>query len=138
MLLPEGKEEIIQPENTASSSDNGKSMEVLLEETLRQIDGAGEVSVLLAEQKGSQTIYQTDTQSDTDADRTSGHTEAVIITDSERNEKGLVQREDPPVYMGAIVVCQGADRADVRLAIVNAVQCVTGLGANQISVVKMK
>jgi stage III sporulation protein AG len=40
--------------------------------------------------------------------------------------------------MGAIVLCQGADVPSVRLAIVDAVSKVTGLVANQISVLKMK
>lgn len=35
------------------------------------------------------------------------------------------------------MVCQGADNAAVRLAIVEAVSKVTGLGANRISVLKM-
>jgi stage III sporulation protein AG len=43
-----------------------------------------------------------------------------------------------PQYLGAIVVCQGADRSDVRLAIVEAVSALTGLGADKISVLKMK
>ena len=40
--------------------------------------------------------------------------------------------------MGAIVVCQGGDNATVRLAIIEAVSNVTGLGADKISVLKMK
>ena len=36
-----------------------------------------------------------------------------------------------------VVLCQGADAPSVKLAIVEAVRCVTGLGADQISVQKM-
>jgi len=36
------------------------------------------------------------------------------------------------------VVCQGADRAGVRLAVVDAVKSVTGLSSDRITVLKMK
>jgi stage III sporulation protein AG len=64
--------------------------------------------------------------------------DTVIITDSSRNESGLIRQVNPPVYLGAIVLCQGGDRPSVRLAIVDAVSKVTGLGADRISVLKMK
>ena len=41
-------------------------------------------------------------------------------------------------FAGAIVVCQGADNAEVRLRIVEAVSAYTGLGSNRIMVLKMK
>lgn len=43
-----------------------------------------------------------------------------------------------PTYQGAIVVCQGADDPGVKLALVQAVASVTGLGTDQITVVKMR
>ena len=55
----------------------------------------------------------------------------------------LTQREgerqvNPPTYLGAVIVCQGADSASVRLAIVSAVCSVTGLSTDKITVLKMK
>ena len=38
----------------------------------------------------------------------------------------------------AVVVCAGAQRADVRLAVTNAVAAYTGLGSDRIRVEKMK
>ena len=38
---------------------------------------------------------------------------------------------------GAAVVCQGADSGSVRLAVVEAVRCYTGLGADKIAIYKM-
>jgi len=40
--------------------------------------------------------------------------------------------------VGAVVVCQGADLAQVRLAVTNAVSSYTGLGCDKITVLKMK
>jgi hypothetical protein len=42
------------------------------------------------------------------------------------------------VYQGAVVLCQGAADAAVRLAVVEAVSKATGLGADKICVLKMK
>ncbi len=35
---------------------------------------------------------------------------------------------------GAVVVCEGADASSVRLAVVRAVRCYTGLGANEVEI----
>lgn len=134
MLIPE-KEENPQPQ-TAPLQE--VTMAQQLQQILSQIEGAGRVEVLLSEALGASTLYQTDIQKDQDAQREALNEKTVIITDSDRVESGLVIREDPPVYLGAIIACQGADSAQVRLAIVEAVRCATGLGANQIAVVKMK
>ncbi len=108
-----------------------------LAKILCRIDGVGQVEVLLTLAAGEQTIYQQDTDianGDTGTDR---H-ETVIITDGDRAQSGLIQQVNPPSYLGAIVVCQGADSPSVKLAVVEAVSRVTGLGADRISVLKMK
>lgn len=110
------------------------SLELRLEALLSQIDGAGQVRVLLTEETGRETVYQTDIQTDSD----SRHSEdTVLVEDSSRNETGLVRRMLEPEYRGAVILCQGADAPGVKLAIVEAVRCVTGLGADQISVQKL-
>lgn len=138
MLLPQQSATVTEETEPTEVAEQIQTMEQLLQDILQQVDGAGEVAVLLSEQEGEQTIYQTDTQTDADEGSSSNRAETVIVTNADRDESGLVLRRDPPKYQGAVIVCQGADRADVRLAIVEAVQCATGLGANQICVVKMK
>lgn len=138
MLLPQQSATVTEETEPTEAAEQIQTMEQLLQDILQQVDGAGEVAVLLSEQEGEQTIYQTDTQTDADEGSSSNRAETVIVTNADRDESGLVLRRDPPKYQGAVIVCQGGDRADVRLAIVEAVQCATGLGANQICVVKMK
>ena len=58
--------------------------------------------------------------------------------DAARTETGLVRQTLEPIYRGAVVLCDGADQSGVRLAIVNAVSSVTGLGADRICVLKRK
>ena len=108
------------------------TMEERLETILAGIEGAGTVQVLLTEESGRQTLYQTDVQSD-DSRRTE---DTVLVEDAARTETGLVRQILEPRYRGAVVLCDGADNSTVKLAIVEAVGCVTGLGADRICVLK--
>ena len=110
------------------------TFETRLAETLSQIQGAGRVAVFLSQASGETYHYQTDEDLSGDSSRV----DTVIITDSDRSQSGLIRQIDSPVYQGAIILCQGADNAAIRLSITQAVANVTGLGTNQISVLKMK
>ncbi len=105
-----------------------------LAEILQTIQGAGKVKVLLSIATGENTVYQTNF----DSTSTGEECETVIITDSARSESGLIKQVNPPTYLGAIVVCQGANSPSVKLAITQAVSKITGLGADQICVLTMK
>lgn len=107
-------------------------LEMELSAILSRISGVGRAEVLLTEAAGSDVIYQIDTG------QNSTHSDTVIITDQDREETGLVKQILPPVYKGALVVCEGADSAAVCLSVVDAVKSVTGLPSNCITVLKMK
>lgn len=109
-----------------------------LEEILSKIDGVGKTKVMLTEAAGSETVYQTNEDRAVTSGNESIRLETVIITNSDREEQGLVRTITPPVYLGAIIVCQGADNASVRLAVTQAVSAVTGMGTDRITVLKMK
>lgn len=121
----------VEPQPTAEPA---LSVSQELAQILSQISGAGKVSVMLTVSRGEETLFQTD------EDQSSGtsRSDTVIITDENRAEDGIIRQVNSPVYRGAIIVCQGADSPAVRLAIVEAVSGVTGLGADKISVLKMK
>ena len=137
MLIPTGKEASVEPVLTARE-DNILSVEERLAQILQQIKGAGEVQVLITEAFGEETIYQTNDNVSASDTSTSTRKDTVTITDSQRNQQGLVRQQNPPKYLGAIVVCQGGDQPAVRLAIIDAVSKVTGLGADKIAILKMK
>ena len=127
---PEEVMETVSAEETDLTSE--------LEQILSQIDGAGKVRVMLTEAAGEEVYYQTDNDQSDSGDSDSYRSDTVIVSDADRTQSGLVRKVDPPTYRGAVVVCQGADRPSVKLAIVEAVSNVTGLGADRISVLKMK
>lgn len=138
MALPDGAAESLPEPEAAETGHPEQTLQQELEEILSQLEGAGKVRVLLTVSQGGQTYYQSDTDlSGTDTSREERR-ETVILSGTDRSETGLVQREDPPSYLGAVVLCQGADRPTVKLAVVDAVATATGLGSNHISVWKMK
>jgi stage III sporulation protein AG len=137
MVLPTGKkEETEQPAFTQKATFEDPTRE--LAQILSQIQGAGKVQLLLTKGSGERTVYQTDEDRDTSDQNQSVRVETVIVTDKDRTQQGLIQQILAPEYRGAIVVCQGADNAAVRLAIIEAVSDATGLGTDRISVLKMK
>lgn len=136
MALPEGSDTEVSP--TVSTEVTAQSVETRLEEILGKIDGVGKVRVMLTERTGQRYTYQSDEDTQLSTDSSSTRRDTVIITDGERAQQGLIRQVDPPEYQGAVVVCQGGDRAAVRLAVTQAVCHVTGLGADKVSVLKMK
>ena len=114
------------------------SLQDSLTEILGQISGAGNVKVLLTQSAGEETIYQVNENSATEETSRNIRRETVLISGTGREESGLVRQVKAPTYLGAVIVCQGADNAAVRLSIVEAVKSATGLSSDRISVLKMK
>jgi len=137
MLIP-GKEPAADNNITTITTDTQPELSERLEKILGNIYGAGEVMVMLSVEEGERVLYQTDTTESQNENSKDSRSQTVLVTDSQRNENGLVYQKNPPVYQGAIVLAEGADDPSVKLAIVDAVSKVTGLGANKISVLKMK
>ena len=138
MALPTGKKDDDSPISAEGKSSESATVEKALAEILCKIEGAGNVEVLLTIASGTETIYQTDDNISVSENSSTTQIDTVTVTDSNRNQTGLVKQINPPAYQGAIVVCQGADSARIRLAIVEAVSKATGLNSNYISVQKMK
>lgn len=138
MMLPANKKTEAPIRTEAPMQQEMITMEEKLEEMLGYLKGAGKVKVMLSVEKGEQTIYQTDSTYSQDDNNTDTKTQTIITTDSDRNETGLVHQINPPIYLGAIVLAQGADDPMVKLSIVEAVSKATGLGADKISVLRMQ
>ena len=135
MLIPgiSGEEKTVEVVPTQPQQENIELAQQI-EEILCQVQGAGKVKIMLTVAEGQKTVYQVDS----DVSQNSTRLETVIVTGTDREQIGVVMQVNPAKYLGAIVVCQGADRADVKLAVTQAVSRATGLGTDQISVLKMK
>ena len=136
MLLPSGtkEEKAVQQPYTRTEP----SLQDSLTEILGSIYGAGKVEVLLTKSAGEETIYQLNENIATEGNDRNVRRETVLTAGTGREEVGLIRQVKGPTYLGAVIVCQGADNAAVRLSIVEAVRSATGLSSDRISVLKMK
>ncbi len=129
------------PKQTAQTWDDATyaaQVEQRLREMLERVNGAGRVEVMLTLQSGARTQYQMDTQTDTDGERSSVERKTVILSEGSAYDEAAVSEVYYPQFQGALIVCEGADSASVRLKLIEAVTALTGLGSDRITVVKMK
>lgn len=91
---------------------------------LSQIEGVGRVSVLLSVEGSAQ--------------RELAQSEDKTLVISQNGSEQVVDLHYVnPIYKGAVIVCDGADSAGAKLAVVSAVEAYTGLGSDKITVMKM-
>lgn len=111
-------------------------------EVLSSVDGAGRVEVMLTVRGSDVTFFQTDTDTSTEKNgetsKSSTRYETVILSGGGEYDKPAVVKTEYPAFEGALIVSEGADIASVRLSLVSAVSSLLGLGADKITVVKMK
>ena len=138
MLLPDGGKNTEQPQIVTETKVQPQTLQEQLSQLLSSMEGAGKVQVLLTTARGEKTVYQTESDTSTDERSDTSKEKTVLVTDSSRNQTGLVTQTNPPTYLGAGVLCQGAEDSRVRLAITEAVSNATGLGYHKITILKMK
>ena len=117
---------------------------------LSNIEGVGKVKVLLTYSQTSTYIplYNENLrESNTTETDSSGGSRTVAESDSEKeviykedssgNREPVTQSVISPQIEGAIITAEGADNAEVKSAIVQAVEAATGLATHKIQVFKM-
>lgn len=136
MLIPstadDDVEEPLQERETFSLAETEQRME----EILSRIDGAGKLQLMLTLKTGSNLQLAENKDETADSDETRKQSETVTINRGSGYEDIVITQQIYPVYQGALVVCQGADKASVRLALTEAVAALTGLSSDKISIVK--
>lgn len=135
MSVPTKKETTeLKPASTEPTVTQTDKLQKDLELLLSQMQGAGTVRVLLTEAKGEEVRYQYDEeQSESNKQR-----KTVLAKNAGHEESGIIRQVIPPIYQGAIILCQGGDSPAVQLAITEAVSNVTGLTADKVKVLKMQ
>jgi len=137
--IPFGKKqseekEIIAEETIFSLSQTQTQMECILS----SIDGAGSLKLMLTLSTGVQSQYLQDTRQTTSEGALERESETVFSSEGSSVKRPIETMQYLPKYQGALVVCEGADSAKVRLAVKEAISSLTGLGSDKITVVKMK
>lgn len=138
LALPTGekKTEAPEPSDPVNGAETScwSGLEERLESALRQIEGAGEVSVVLAMKAGPRQVLAQEGK----VGENSHETTTVLASGSAGVREPVRIQELGPSYQGALVVAQGADDPQVRLALSQAVSALTGLGADKITICKGK
>lgn len=133
-----------------SSDVNYDENEEKLANILSNISGVGKVKVLLTYSQTSTyvPIYNENVKSSntTETDSAGGsrtveendsQKEVIYKEDSSGNREPVTQSIISPKIEGAIITAEGADNAEVKTAIVQAVEAATGLATHKIQVFKM-
>ncbi len=112
---------------------------------LSKIDGAGKVTVILTLKCTEERVLALDesesrssgSKGDLPESNLERSSTVVIISAGSSNETPVTLKVIYPEYQGALVVCEGAENAAVKLQLVKAVSGLTGLGTDKIIVTKM-
>lgn len=130
--------------------NRSEDLDIKLENILAQINGVGNVKVLVTYSQTNRVIpmYDEDsTQTTTEETDSSGGTR---ITNEVSSKKDIIYEENgngkSPITQsvvsakieGAIVTAEGAKNAEVKTSIIQAVEAVTGLSTYKIQVFEMK
>lgn len=130
-----------EKEKTPAIEESLAETEERMEKILSEIEGAGELQLMLTVEAGSEQLlareqslsYSGAAASPEEYDRSET---CVVISKGSGGEEVVVTKSIYPVYRGALIVCEGGSDPQVKLALTEAVSALTGLGAEKISVVK--
>ena len=117
-----------------------RDLETEMAEILSAMSGVGQAKVLLTVDsdgerqlaENTELAYSGNTAAPEDYSRRS----ETVLVEGSAGDEAVVVRKQYPTYRGALVVCQGGDRAEVQLAVTEAVAALTGLSADRITVAK--
>ena len=136
LLWPTGeKKELEEAAVQGEEEFDLSQLEAKLSQTLSQVEGAGEVTVILTVKSGMEQVFAAD-RSTAVAERENSVEEKTVVINTGSGQEAVVRVRRYPVFQGAVVVCPGGDRVDVRLLLTQAVSALTGLGADKITVCK--
>lgn len=116
---------------------------------LREIEGVGDVRVMITLESGTENIYvqQEKNVSDeqkqlngNDSSQTSRSTfeNEIVMVESSGSNTALVEKTIQPTVQGVAVVCRGADDIKVVSDVTNSVSVVLGVPTHKICVTKMR
>ncbi len=140
---------LAQENDVNNSNDNTTSIKDELEDILANINGVGKVKVMITYASSETTIpvyNEESSEENTEETDSEGGTRKVTQTDvkkeaiydeSDGSKTLITQKTTSPEIEGAIITAEGADNAEVKTNIIQAVEAVTGLPTHRIQVFKM-
>lgn len=105
---------------------------------LAAVDGVGRVELMLSLEQSGEAVYAVNTrQTSSGGDSASFESDLTVVSDSSYGEAPVTVKNLLPTFRGAVVLCDGAGDANVRLAVTQAVSTVCGIGADKVTVLKL-
>lgn len=139
LLWPSGEGKTSAPPTAeAEEPFRVEELEEKLERALSQVEGAGEVTVVLTLRESPRQIMAQDGKAVEREGQMNRETSTVVVSKGSGAQETVKLQEVGPVYRGALVVSPGAGDPQVRLALNDAVSALTGLGTDKISICKGK
>ena len=140
ILLSWPEREQVTVSEQSSAMEKPEETEARMEKILQRIEGVGQLKLMLTVESSVREELAVDTDlsyrgTAAVPDEYSCQTETVIVSEGQ-DDVPVVAYRVSPVYRGAVVVCQGAENAGVRLAVTQAVAALTGLRSDRIMVIK--
>lgn len=120
-----------------STSDYLKETEDKLKTILENIDGAGNVKVMICAKTAGELVYAKNTEEKTTSSgsqKTTITTSNIVMVTKDGLSQPLVLMEILPTISGVVVVADGARNVDVKLNIISAVETILGLPSTAINV----
>ena len=143
LLLPREKvqtgerSQVASPQSVETGFDLG-ALERKMAAALSEIEGAGEVTVLLTVQNSPRKVLAQDGSTTQREGTREESAQTVVVSKGSGAQEAVLIEQVYPDFQGALVISTGGEKPTVRLKLVEAVSALTGLGADQISIFKGK
>lgn len=138
MMLPSGNDSGRTEQEKQEEIYSLAQTEHRLEEILKNMQGVGQVDVMLTLKSGTTLELAKDSSLSIRGEETKRESDVVTISGGGGSEEVVITQQRYPLYQGAVVVCEGGSNSSVRLAVIEAVSVLTGLGSDRISIVQWK
>ena len=143
--LPIAPSTILHPKQAAAQTGQPETagfdlavFEQDLNEKLAAIEGVGRVELMLSLDQTEEAVYAVNTRQTRNGDAGQSYeSDLTVVSDGSYGEKPVTVKSLLPTFRGAVVLCDGADNAQVRLAVTQAVGTVCGIGSDKVTVLKM-
>lgn len=142
LLWPSGRPGTAAPTPGSQTTTwaDAAAIQTEMEGILAKISGTGQLQLMLTvESDGERKLAQNTELSysgSVSAPESYSRKSEPILVDGDSGDETVAVKTLYPTYRGALVVCEGGDRADVKLAVTQAVAALTGLSSDRITVEK--
>ncbi len=137
-VLMSNKDETAVEKETYAVFDEAvyeEALEKRLKSIIEEIDGVGEVSVMITLEGSALYSYATDTAHDTKADGDSKRESTVVLSaNGTNNKEAVISGYTLPSIKGAAVVCSGALSPTLQGRVIGTVSAALGISTSKIFV----